>query len=183
MLDLKRSRDGLQKFRTKLDKDMAVYTETARKLLKEGKKDRARTVLRMKKYKQVQCQRVEGQLENVNNLIANMNSAEMSVKVFKALDVGNKELKRLNDELPIEKIQQLLDDTAESVAYQEEVSRLVSQSLTPEDEQSLNATLADLLHEVEIEEGVSLPDVPTTKPKIEVPKVVVEKNERQLEYS
>ena len=74
------------------------------------------------------------------------------------LKVGNEALKQLHKELDINKVEKIMDDTAEGrhlctcitsymigIAYQNEIQDLISSELTPEDEQDIMQELDKLL--------------------------------------
>lgn len=182
VLELKVSRDKLKRYKTKLEKERVQITAKAKTLVKEGKQPEALTLLKMKKYKDKQCSQLEGQLDNINQTLSSVITAEMTNRMMKALEQGTAALKRLNDEMPIEKIEALMDDTTEAIAYQQEVSSILAGSLTNEDvedvDEELNAMLADINNGTKI----NLPEAPKGKLREQQPEVVpaAQKEERTL---
>jgi charged multivesicular body protein 6 len=93
-------------------------------------------------------------------------------QVVEGLKQGTAVLKELNNEMKIEDVERLMEDTADAVAYQQEVSDLLSSKITEEDEEEIELEL-EKLHEEEAKEKMGdqlgkLPEVPTTElPKIE----------------
>ena len=86
------------------------------------------------------------------------------------LKVGNEALKKANEMFSIEEIEQIMEDTAESIEKQKEIDALISGQLTQEDEnevlEELEAMVAmddkeDKVTEAE-EENLELPEVPHT---------------------
>jgi charged multivesicular body protein 6 len=165
VLELKVARNKLKRSKTKLDKDRAQYQARAKALLQQGRKDEALTLLKVKKYKDKQFLQVEGQLDNVNQTLASVLSAEMTVKVMRTLEQGTAALKRLNEEMPIERVEALMEETAEAIAYQQEVSAVLSKGLNPAEAESVDEELEELQREVDGEPKVQLPKAPTTVPK------------------
>jgi charged multivesicular body protein 6 len=69
--------------------------------------------------------------------------------VFKAMEQGTATLQALNEQTNIEDVEKLMEDTAEALAYQEELNVLLGTALDEEDEESILAELADLEETVE----------------------------------
>lgn len=85
-------------------------------------------------------------------------------QVLDGLKVGNAALKKANDMFSIDEIEQIMDDTQEGIEKQREIDSLLSGELTDEDEADVLRELEELVNaeeEVEVEEDVRLPDVPT----------------------
>ncbi|KAH9261557.1 hypothetical protein BASA82_000015 [Batrachochytrium salamandrivorans] len=175
VLELKVSRDKLKRYKQKLEKEREQTTQKAKSLVKQGKKAEALTLLKVKKYKDKQCLQLEQQLDNVNHTLGEIISADMTVQMMKALEQGTSALQRLNSEMPMEKIEQLMDDTAEAIAYQQEVSSLLAGSLTGEDVDLVETELEDMVKEIN-RDKVTLPKAPTgeLRPSPELPKPQVE---------
>ena len=86
------------------------------------------------------------------------------------LKTGNEALKQANAMFTIEEIEQIMDDTAEAVDKQREISDLIGGQPTGEDEDDALRELEELERmeaerlaegEQKEEEDVQLPDVPT----------------------
>lgn len=77
--------------------------------------------------------------------------------VLFGLSQGNQVLKELNKEMSLDKVEKLMDETAEGIAYQKEVSDLLASRITVDDEAEVQAELAAL--EAEALKS-SLPQVP-----------------------
>jgi len=169
VMQLKITRDRLQKYKKKAEKDSELYVVKAKELVKQGRKDRALVALRMKKYKDKQCQQVEGQLDNIMQMLGSVETAEMTRTAMKALEIGNQALKRLHEEMPIEKIEAIMEENAEAIAYQSEISDILSRNLDAEDDSEVDAELLSM--QAEISGVPDLPVAPTTKVKKPAPAV------------
>ncbi|CAN0272740.1 unnamed protein product [Laminaria digitata] len=66
------------------------------------------------------------------------------LKVFNALKEGNLALQQLHEEMPLEKVEELMADTAENIAMEEEISKAIGGSWTDANEEDLLAELAVL---------------------------------------
>ena len=72
--DLKVQRDRLRKFQVKNDAIVTRETAIARELLRKGQKERARLVLRKKKYHENLIQQTYGKLANLEELVGCINT-------------------------------------------------------------------------------------------------------------
>lgn len=89
----------------------------------------------------------------------------MQKEVFQAMKEGNAELEALNREISIEQVEQLMEDTAEAIAYQEEVNKILSQNLSVEDD---NAVLEELRRIEQEEVRIEFPNVPIREQSVEM---------------
>ena len=65
ILDLKKTRDQLKQYQRKIEGNLEKDRELAKRLVKEGKKDRAKLLLRKKKYQETVLTRTDTQLDNL----------------------------------------------------------------------------------------------------------------------
>merc|ERR1712141_852044 len=162
VLDLKRQRDKLQQYQKRIETSLEKDRELAKKLLKDGKKDRAKLLLRKKKYQEGLLTRTDGQLDNLETLVHDLEFAQVEKQIVDGLKVGNEALKKANEMFSIEEIEQIMDDTAEAIEKQKQIDDLLSGQLTQEDEDDVLKELDDL---VAADENISeLPEVPSTEP-------------------
>ena len=136
----------------------------AKKLLQEGKRDRAKLLLRKKKFQEGLLDKTDGQLDNLERLVHDLEFAQVEKQVLDGLKIGNEALKKANAVFSIEEIEQIMDDTAEAIAKQKEIDELLSGQLTQEDEDDVLRELDQLVeaeaeHQRELE--AELPEVPT----------------------
>lgn len=165
VMDLKVTRDKLHKYKKKAERERETLIAKAKEQMKLGRKDKAAVALKAKRYKEQMLSKLEGQLDNVAQLINSIETAQLTSQIMNTLDTGNKVLKRLNEEMPIEKIEEIMQDSAEAVAYQEEVAALLSQSLTSEDTVAVDEEMAEMEKEL-LGEPLHLPAPPTTRVEI-----------------
>ena len=62
VLGLKKQRDKLKQYQKRINRDLEKEKELAKKLLKEGKKDRAKLLLRKKKFQEGLLDKTDAQL-------------------------------------------------------------------------------------------------------------------------
>jgi len=157
ILNLKKQRDQLKQYQKKIQSVLEKEKELAKKLLKEGKKDRAKLLLRKKKFQEGLLEKTDGQLDNLERLVQDLEFSQVEQQVLDGLKEGNAALKKANEMFSIDEVEQIMLDTQESVDKQREIDELLSGALTQEDEDDVMAELDKLL---EVEQ--KLPDVPTT---------------------
>lgn len=167
VLQLKVSRDKLQKYEKKAERELGILIDKVKEQLKIGKRDKAAIILKTKRVKEQKLKQLRGQLDNVAKMIDSVETAQMTNEIFKALESGNKTLKALNEEMPLDKLEQIMEETAEAVAYQEEVQAILSNSLTKADESAIDEELAAL--QEEFAPAIKLPEAPTTPVKLPEP--------------
>lgn len=184
VLDLKLQRDKLQQYQKKIELTLETDRQMAKKLLSEGKKDRAKLLLRKKKYQESLLTRTDGQLDNLQTLVNDLEFAQVEQQVVNGLKTGNEALKKANEMLSITEIEQIMDDTAEAIEKQKEIDLLISGQLSAEDEDDVLAELDELVaaeaNEAEVEKDITLPEVPTEEPaSTENPVVKEKKTQKQ----
>ncbi|ESW09769.1 hypothetical protein PHAVU_009G154500 [Phaseolus vulgaris] len=178
ILALKTQRRKLAQYQQKLDAVIEAEKQAARDLIREKKKDRALLALKKKKTQEELLKQVDTWLINVEQQLADIELASKQKAVFESLKAGNDAMKAIQSEINIDDVQKLMDDTAEAKAYQDEITAILGEKLSAEDEEDILAEFEDLetqltvqdLPEVphsaheEIEENLDLPNVPTKAP-------------------
>lgn len=168
ILELKHQRDNLKQLQKKITVQMEKERETARKLLKEGNKEKAKRLLRHKKFGETQIEKLDGQLENIDRMVHDLEFAQIEAQVLKGLQAGNESLKQLHKMFSIETVEKIMDETRENIEYQQEIDELLSGSLTQEDEEDVLSELNDIIKQslpaVEGEEEPVLLEVPGEEP-------------------
>lgn len=168
VLELKTQRDKLKQLQKKITLQMEKEREKARELLKEGKKEKAKRLLRHKKFGETQIEKMDGQLENIDRMVHDLEFAQIEAQVLKGLQAGNESLKQLHQMFSIETVERIMDETREAQEYQQEIDDLLSGGLTQEDEEDVLSELDDIIKSslpaVEDEGVPELPDVPGQEP-------------------
>ncbi|KCV70526.1 hypothetical protein H696_02873 [Fonticula alba] len=118
VLNLKNQRDRLQKYERQLEALTAKEIEAAKTLLQQGDKKRALMCMKRKKLRERDLANITGLLDNVHHTISTLEFAKVQVDVVSSLKDGSEALKRLNDLMNIDKVDLIMADTAEAIAYQ-----------------------------------------------------------------
>ena len=163
ILSLKKTRDQLLQYQKKIEGNLEKDRELAKRLLKEGKKDRAKLLLRKKKYHESLLVKTDGQLSNLETLVHDLEFSQVEQQVLDGLKEGNAALKKANEMFSIDEIEQIMDDTAEAIEKQREIESILSGQLTDEDEEDVLKELEDLAEDAIVvsDEIPELPNVPT----------------------
>jgi hypothetical protein len=84
------------------------------------------------------------------------------VQVLKALEQGNSALKSLHEEMSLERAQDIMSDTEESIELVHEMDRLLMGQFSSTDEEELEKELQLLEEQQALQLGEQLPDAPTS---------------------
>lgn len=177
VLQLKQTRDKIKQYQKRIEQSIEKEREIAKKLIHDGRKDRALLLLRKKKFQEQILSKTDGQLENLEHMVHDLEFTQVEMKVIDGLKIGNTALKKLHDILSIDDIEKVLDETREGIDKQRELDEVLSGTLTDEDEGEAEEELAALLAQdeellakeekekvPEVREDIPLPDVPTDEP-------------------
>ena len=169
VLKLKQQRDKLKMYQRKIDAQQITLKNQASQLIQAGRKDRALTLLKKRKVQDKLYEQASLQLTNIEKMTEDLEWAQIQVDIIKKLDQGNKALKQLHKICSVEEVEMVMEETAETIAYQQEIdAAFMGVSIDQRvDEDELENELADLL-------GDSVPEMPTV-PTNKLPEIV--KNE------
>ncbi|CAE6449398.1 unnamed protein product [Rhizoctonia solani] len=166
IVDLKNQRDEIQVI---LDREQAI----AKEALANGNKRVALIALRRRKYQESMLQKTDGQLETLEGLVSSIEFALVEKDIIFGLQQGNQVLKALHAEMSLEDVEKLMEETAEAVAYQNEIDQMLTSQMTVDEEEAVQKELEQLqaealgsapIHEPSPPEPVKLPSVPTAEP-------------------
>lgn len=105
-------------------------------------------ILKKKKYQEDMLAKTDAQLLNLEQMTSNIEYALVEVKLMEGIKQGNRVLEKIHAEMSIEDVEKLMLDTADAIAYQNEISNLLSSAYTSnEDEKALEEELAALQQE------------------------------------
>ncbi|XP_033751713.1 charged multivesicular body protein 6-A-like [Pecten maximus] len=172
VLQLKQQRDKLKQYQKKIFVQIEKDRQVAKQLLHDGKKSKAKLMLRKKRFQESLLEKTDGQLENIEQMVHDLEFAQIEAKVFEGLKVGNESLKKLHQIMSIEDVEKLMDETQESIEYQREIDDILAGGLTEDDEEDVLAELDELT-----KQDIALPDVPTD----ELPEIQKEKERRKAQ--
>ena len=179
ILKCKMCRDNIKKYIKNLEKHANTKKEKAKEALKAKNKDKAKMNLRMEKMYREQIKTAYGQLEMIENQINAIETAQSQKDVATVLQEGNAVLKKLQEEVNVEKFQEIADDMDELKAQNDEITEFFKERGI-EAEESVNDELDKLIATVQAEAGAELPSANKEKLEDENEKEKAEKNEKKL---
>ncbi|XP_056645338.1 charged multivesicular body protein 6-A isoform X1 [Diorhabda sublineata] len=171
VLQLKQQRDKLKQYQKKVEFTLSTDREIAKKLLNHGQKDRAKLLLKKKRFQEQLLIKLDGQLENLEKLASDIEFSQVEIQVIEGLKTGNDALKKVNESIIIEDIERILDETKEGIDKQNEINELLSGQLTEEDEAAVEEELAAIINE-------EMPAVPSEQPQMETHEDILEKENK-----
>ncbi|KAK3344015.1 Snf7 family [Lasiosphaeria hispida] len=167
ILDLKTQRDKLHQYQRRITVLTDRETQIARQMLAQGDKKRALLALRRKKYQETLLAKTDGQLEQLEKLTSSVEFALIQKDVVFGLQQGTRVLKEIHAEMGgIDHVEKLMGETADAIAYQQEVSEMLGGRISNQDEDEVEDELAALEAEVNMAAQIqqpSLPNVPDTQ--------------------
>ncbi|KAK0107284.1 Vacuolar protein sorting-associated protein 20 [Cadophora gregata] len=178
ILDMKNQRDKLHQYQRRITVLTDREKEIAKQMLAKGDKPKALLALRRKKYQESLLEKTDAQLEQLEKLTSSVEFALVQKDVVFGLQQGTSVLQEIHKEMGgLDHVEKLMGETAEAVAYQQEVSDMLGGKISNQDEDEVEDELAALEAEVT---GIPLPEVPTTDlPRKERAKVRQQEREEQ----
>merc|ERR1712189_136485 len=98
-----------------------------------------------KKYQESLLEKTDGQLDNLERLVHDIEYAQVQKQVVDGLKIGQAALEKANAMFSIEEIEDILADTQEAAEKQQEISDLLSGQLTQADEEEVELELDEFL--------------------------------------
>ncbi|EEU42439.1 hypothetical protein Neosp_005304 [[Neocosmospora] mangrovei] len=163
ILDMKNQRDKLHQYQRRISVLTDKETEVARQMLAKGDKKRALLALRRKKYQESLLAKTDAQLAQLEKLTTDVEFALIQKDVLFGLQQGTKVLQEIHAEMGgIEHVEKLMGETADAIAYQQEVSDMLGGRISNQDEEEVEEELLAL----EAEVAQELPSVPIAQPPV-----------------
>uniref|UniRef100_A0A240SWU3 Uncharacterized protein n=1 Tax=Glossina morsitans morsitans TaxID=37546 RepID=A0A240SWU3_GLOMM len=159
VLQLKHQRDLLKRYQKRIELSLENDRQLAKKCLASGRKERAKLLLRKKKFQETLLINTDKQLENLEKLVTDIEYAQVEMNIVDALKHGNDALKKMHAMIDINEIEKIMDETREGVEKQQEIDSLLSDALSEQDENDVLIELDALIAEEEVEK-LKLPEVP-----------------------
>ncbi|XP_063149451.1 charged multivesicular body protein 6 [Candoia aspera] len=156
VLQLKQQRDKLKQYQKKISLQLERERIVARQLLKDGKKEKAKLLLKKKRYQEQLLDKTENQISNLERMVHDIEFTQIEMKVIEGLKIGNECLNKMHQVMSIEEVERIMDETQEAVEYQRQIDEILSGSFTAEDEDAILAELDAIT-----QEQIDLPEVPS----------------------
>ncbi|KAG5940103.1 hypothetical protein E4U60_000663 [Claviceps pazoutovae] len=160
VLDMKSQRDKLHQYQRRITVLTDKETDIAKQMLARGDKKRALLALRRKKYQETLLSKTDAQLEQLEKLTSNVEFALIQKDVVFGLQQGTKVLEAIHAEMGgLDHVEKLMGETAEAIAYQQQVSDMLGGQISARDEEDVEEELEALQAGLS-EQGHQLPSVP-----------------------
>ena len=168
--ELKKQRDNILKYQTRIQQVSDRQLELAKELLKSGRKERAKFYLGCRRHQQHLVKKSFEQLENIGLLINTIEFKLIERDVIYGLKMGNQTLQQLNSEFSVEKIDSILDDLEDNKIQVEQVLSMLG-SLTNGEERDVDEELERLEQELGTKEPEPEPEQEQEDAKVDTPQV------------
>lgn len=83
-------------------------------------------MLKKKKFYENNLAKTDGQLDNIDQLVHNLEYTQIEHQVVNGLKIGNECLKKLHEMMSLDEIEDIMDDTRDAIEHQ----RVISKSIT-----------------------------------------------------
>lgn len=80
---------------------------------------RALLMLKRKRYQESIMDRIAKQMDQIDSMVSNLETAQLNKEVFEKLKQGNDALQLINQTFSIEDAEKIMEDTQEAAEYQE----------------------------------------------------------------
>lgn len=178
ILQLKQQRDKLKQYQKKINVQIEKDRNVAKQLLHDGKKEKAKLMLRKKKFQESLLEKTDGQLDNIDRMVHDLEFAQVESQVIQGLKVGNESLKKLHQLLSLEDVEKIMEETKEGIEYQQEIDDLLSGGLSAQDEDDVLAELDAIVKDTVTDK---LPEVPDDELPEQKNREKAKKEKRQAE--
>ncbi|OLL22919.1 Charged multivesicular body protein 6 [Neolecta irregularis DAH-3] len=163
ILDMKVQRDKVKMYQRKIQVVLDKERGWAKECLQKKDKDRALLALRRRKYQEQLLAKTDQQLATLEQLTSSIEFALVEKDVIYGLKQGNSVLKELHLEMSLEAVEKLMEDTAEAIAYQNEINEMLGTKITNAEEEEVLEELEEIQRQLAIAELPELPSVPDAK--------------------
>mmetsp|Transcript_2499 Transcript_2499/g.3391 ORF Transcript_2499/g.3391 Transcript_2499/m.3391 type:complete len:228 (-) Transcript_2499:95-778(-) len=158
-----------------LEKKVDVLVKEAKVKLAKGDKKGALFAMKRKKLYEAEMEKIQNVKMTLETQVINLESAAQNAQTYKAMQSGASTMKKIRNEVGLEKVDDVMDDIKEEMELASEINNAIAMPVDPlmTDEDELLAELndletadleADLLKPApRVEENISLPAVPDAK--------------------
>ncbi|XBW36630.1 hypothetical protein QEN19_002202 [Hanseniaspora menglaensis] len=171
MLQLKRSRDNMDRYSQSMFKKIGIERRQVKAIISSNKKTstkmspineiKCKSILKRIRYQESLVNKAVQQLLSLEEMILSINFKQIEINFVEGLENGNTILKQLNEELSLEKVDAVLDESEEQMAISNDINdSLGLQTNTAgqylEDEVDLE--LQKMMEDMETKEKASVQD-------------------------
>ena len=125
-----------------------MLTEQAKKFIALKQKERALLLLKLRRSRETEATKLDKELLSILEMISNVEWEYANMEVLKALKLGNAALNKLHQEMSVDDVVELLEQTNEAIEVENRINEVfASQFDTLIDNGELERELAELMGE------------------------------------
>ena len=164
-LELRRTRTKLRKYQKQMEKQTIQINQKIKKLLKEKKKNAAKTTLRLRKLREIALERTDNQILNLEQMISSIEQTEFNAEMIQSIETGNTALESLHKIMSLEYVEDVMEQADEYQVMNDEISNLIGESGYLIDDEDIAADLELLESELNgqntsVDQAMNLPIAP-----------------------
>jgi hypothetical protein len=125
IIECKITRDNIRSYIKRLEKNENLKKEKAKDALRKKDRDRAKMYLSQSKMYREQINSATGQLNLIEDQIMQIETAKQQKDALRVLEQGNTVLKKLYEEVNVEKFEKIADDMNRLKEQQEEIGNFL----------------------------------------------------------
>ena len=130
-------------------KDSDTLLEQAKQLIRQEQKNRALLVLKLRRFKDAEADKVDAELMTVLEMIENVEWEHANMEVLRALKAGTASLNKLHEEMSLDDVADLLDETNAAIAVENQINEMIAGQFDTGDNEELERELAELMGETQ----------------------------------
>lgn len=158
-LDARRAKVRMTKFAKRNEAEADTLLGRAKVAARAGNKETAKRLLLVRKLKLKAVKTAWANVTKLEELVAGIETAQQQRDFVSSLARGTELLEQLNEALPIDRVEDLMDRTDDALAYQAEVDALIARDMDPASAEEVDAALDAIMQE----------DAPAAVPAAAVP--------------
>lgn len=152
VLSVKVNRDKIKKYQARLEQDNEKEVKLAIKLAKEGKRERAKLVIKAKKAREAMINKADGMLATLQKQLNDLEQAKLTKSLADSLAQTNHVLKVMNENLTVEMVEELMDENTEHAERIKEINDLLTSNMSQQDQLDAEEEYERMLKELNQEE-------------------------------
>ena len=157
---MKVSRDKCKKYQVKLEAEADKLKAKAAALLRQGQKDRALLMMKIRKMRMTAYDTATKQLLQLEEMTVRIESAANTQQVVEGLKQGNEVLKGIHQVMSVVAVDEVMDDLRESQAIEDEIASRLGEAYANVDQSEVEAEYAAMIEAEGAAVAEQLPDAP-----------------------
>ena len=129
ILDLKNTRDKLQRYRTRLLMEDEKLMMKVKQAKVQNKTSYALQLLKLHHYKMQQYENCNTQLINILQMVQTIDSTQNDIHIITALQKGKDTLQQLQNEISIDHLMELMDEISEQHETEQEIANIIQENI------------------------------------------------------